>query len=173
VDLIADAVEYRRTFKNNTGKDITALAFKVINLTTLNSRPTLAVQEGDLRVVDASNLTLEVPAGSNNYVGTVGSYVDDTYPTSMYAFSYPAPDTGNCDGPCPIVPLPIGGMNTRLAVPLGSRLLGLQAEALSSFGSLAPAETLAVNFRAQVWGGGYYLWVVVPQISSDVRLAPR
>lgn len=153
-------VQYRRIFTNNTGKDIASLAFKVINLTTLNARRTLAVQ-ADLRVADAPSLSIEAPVGSNNFINVEGSFLDDAFP-SMYAFTYFEP---NCE-----CARPLGGINSRVVVPLG-----LRAAARSKgrgFGSFAPSQTLAVNFKTLIWNSGYYLYVVVPQISFQGRAQP-
>ena len=161
------AVEYRRAFTNNTGKEITALAFKVVNVTTLNSRPTLAVQ-ADLRVVEARSRSLEAPIGSNNFVDLLPTNLEDIppyfAPYSMYPLTY-----DECGDGCYVHH---GGHNSRVLVPFASRLglrgargPGLLASGKSSLGGFAPSETIAVNFRTFVYSPGYYLWVVVPQVS--------
>jgi len=153
-------VDYRRVFKNNTGQDITALAFKVINVTTLNSRATLATQ-ARLMPATAPPVQLEVPLGSANYVDLLGSDLDfeNMYPlTAYYDYDYETYRAA-------------GGMNSRLIVPFGGRI-GPQPEFFGLKGPvggvLPPGESLGVNFRAVVYGRGYYLWVVLPQISFDV-----
>ena len=150
------AVEYRRTFTNNTGKEIHALSFKVINLTTLNSRLTIPAQS-QLRIVDAAQRSIEAPVGSNVYMDTQATLLENpsSYPLEWYDSS-------------DYVLRKTGGMNSRVIVPFASQL-GLQApnglKSLSS--SIRPSQTVAVNFKTAVITKGYYLFVLVPQVSFD------
>ena len=85
-------------------------------------------------------------------------------PYSMYPLTY-----DECGDGCYVHH---GGHNSRVLVPFASRLglrgargPGLLASGKSSLGGFAPSETIAVNFRTFVYSPGYYLWVVVPQVS--------
>ena len=97
----------------------------------------------------ATPLTVEAPAGSNNFVDVLGSELD--YPV-MYGFF--------C---CP----PIGGMNSRLIVPFGGpvRAKAARSANFAPISVIAPGESVAVNIRAEVWSPGYYLFVIIPEVS--------
>lgn len=176
-------VDYRRVFKNNTGKDITALAFKVINVTTQNSRPTLAVQ-AELTPATAPPVQLEVPPGSNNFVDMLGTNLDydGMYPVTAYSETR----SYYCGESCVVAPPACdyiidgycyytffhkaGGINSRLIVPFGGRFGPPQglSELKGPIGStLPPGESVGVNFRAGISSRGYYLWVILPQISFE------
>jgi len=66
-------------------------------------------------------------------------------------------------------PQGIGGMNSRMIVPFGLAVrAGLQSPSFGpSYPVIAPNATVAVNIRAQIWSPGYYLFVIMPQISFD------
>jgi len=127
------SISYRRTLTNQTGLDITRLRFKVISLTTRNSRRTLAVQ-ADLRVADAPSIILNI--------GGVGVPIEGARleQASMYPI---VPEAGND---------PAGGLNSTLALDVG--------------GGLAPGAGINVNLRARIVSGGYYLFVVLPQVQT-------
>lgn len=158
VEGYSNRIEYRRVFTNNTGKDISMLAFKVINLTTRNSRQTLASQ-GDLRVIDADD--------DDVYVDSLGQWVQTTGARLDYPVMYPLTEWWNGDK--------TAGLNSRLVVPFGPSLpqelsdAGVPgAKGPGACSILADGESLGVNFRFTYdFGGGYYLLVLVPQISHD------
>ncbi len=158
----SNRIEYRRVFTNNTGKDIGMLAFKVINLTTRNSRQTLAAQ-GDLRVIDANDADV--------WVDSLGQWVQTTGARLDYPGMYPLTDPWNEDT--------TGGVNSRLIVPFGIPQAGLSeakspgAKGPGACNVFADGESLPVNFRlTYASGGGYYLFVLVPQISHDILDPP-
>lgn len=144
-------IKYRRVFTNNTGGDIGTLAFKVINLTTTNSRQTIAVR-GDVRVGSADNDDVFVDS-LGAWISTTGAQLD--YP-GMYSYF------GNNGGK-------VGGLNSRLIVPLDGGILQElnQAKSFGECGVFGPGESLPVNFYLHVETGGRYLFVLVPQISSE------
>jgi len=152
-------IEYRRVFTNNTGKDIGMLAFKVINLTTRNSRQTLAAQ-GDLRVIDADD--------DEVYVDSLGQWVETTGARLDYPVMYPLTEWWEGSK--------TGGVNSRLIVPFGLSIpQGLSQASAKGPGAcnvLADGESLPVNFRLTYASGGYYLYVLVPQISHDILDPP-
>jgi len=153
-----NAIEYRRFLTNNSGKDIGSLAFKVINLTTINSRTSVTAPfQALLAATDANPITLEVPVGSNNFIPVVGSFVD-------YFWMYPL---GCCST--------LAGLNSRVIVDFGGggggipKLKGLRGANSFSLGPtyIKPGESIAVNIRAQILSGGYYLFVIIPEASPD------
>lgn len=127
------SISYRRTFTNQTGSDITRLRFKVISLTTRNTRRTLAVQ-ADLRVADAPSLVLTI-AGAG--VPIEGARLEQ-------ALMYPILPEAGTD--------PAGGLNSTLSVNLPE--------------GLEPGGRINVNLRARIAAGGYYLFVVLPQVQT-------
>ena len=68
--------------------------------------------------------------------------------------------------------VPAGGVNSRLGVPLSLRLVA-KTELLSGPSrKLLPSEKLAVNFKTGIFTRGYYLFVILPQVSFDPPSAP-
>ena len=163
VDGWADRIRYRRVFTNNTGRDIGMLAFKVINLTTRNSRETLAAQ-GDLRVIAADD--------DEVFVESLGQWVQTTGARLDYPGMYPLTEWWDGDT--------TGGLNSRLIVPFGSIIppnlteaKGPAAKGPGPCNVFADGESLPVNFELTYGsGGGYYLFILVPQISHDILDPP-
>ncbi len=154
-------IEYRRVFTNNTGREITALTFKVLNLTTIHSRRTLAVQS-ELGVVDAPSRSFEVPLGSGNLVSARPSLLEapDMYAaTTWYDW-----ETDSF--------VPAGGVNSRLGVPLSLRLAAKTGLLGAPSRKLLASEKLAVNFKTGIFSRGYYLFVILPQVSFDPPSLP-
>ena len=89
-------IDFRRGFTNNTGQPVTALAFKVIALSTLNERRRLTVR-ADLRVASAP-------------IATFGSGIGSVDPTTLeHSSRYPLIHTATSS--------PVGGLNSRLLFP--------------------------------------------------------
>ena len=125
------------------------MAFKVIDLTTENSVTSLSRQQARLAVTSAPPRTLEVPTGSNNFIDVGASQLD--YP-GMYQF-------GCCE--------PMGGLNSRVIVPLGGLPPPSRPDALKPSPMMPQGESIAVNIRARIVGRGYYIFVIMPQVSFE------
>ncbi len=54
----------RRSFKNSTGAPVTALRFRIVDITTLNT-PNPGGQQSDLRALDTADVTVTVTSGSS------------------------------------------------------------------------------------------------------------
>src|SRR5205807_2613568 len=66
-------LEFRRTFTNNTGSNITKLRFRVIVDDTLNT-PTQFVNQADLRFLDSTTIVVPITGGGS--VTTEGMTID-------------------------------------------------------------------------------------------------
>jgi len=151
----AKRISYHRVFTNNTGGDIGALSFKVINLTTANTRQTLSVQ-GDVRVGTGFNDDVWVES-LGAWIPTTGAQLDSPGMYQHYA------DNG----------WEVGGLNSRLSVPLGGEIAQeelVQSQSFGECGVFAPGESLPVNFYLHVESSGRYLFVLVPQISGVLEV---
>jgi hypothetical protein len=60
-------------------------------------------------------------------------------------------------------------MNSRLIVPFAPPArVGLSAgKSFGPSGVLSPGQSVAVNIRAEVWNPGYYLFVILSQVSPQ------
>ena len=149
------SIEYRRSFTNLTGKPIRSLMFKITNLTTDGSRLTIANQ-ATLRVVSSGGVGLETSGGD---VYAMGTTIESP---SMYSLF-------ECCGQ------PFGGLNTVVSAfggGSGPKQELNESNALSKpcgTTEVLEGEKVAVNLKVRIWNRGYYLFVVIPQVSDSSR----
>ncbi|MEO8360846.1 MAG: putative Ig domain-containing protein [Vicinamibacteria bacterium] len=155
-EILGGSIEYRRTFTNpkGGGKTITDMGFKVIDLTTTGSRPTLAARQAELRVGQSTTRQFSFDGGETSV------YAEQTY--LAYDYLYPYGDYGR-----------EGGVNSILYLDLSGGRGGLRevstAKGCCSIGGIASGDSISVNLRARIASPGYYLFAVLPLLATQVE----